>query len=60
MSYTADVTPIRAYTVADGSLSVDDAVRASLSHREPEARSFGNEDDLEGPRRIMTAVDPAP
>ena len=61
MSYTADVTPTRAaYTVAGGSLSVEDAVRAALSHRPPEARSFGNEDDVEGPRRITTAVDPAP
>ncbi len=31
-------------------VSVDDAVRAALSFRPAEARSFGNEDDVEGPR----------
>ena len=31
-------------------LSVDDAVRAALSFRPSEVRSFGNEDDVEGPR----------
>ena len=31
-------------------LSIDEAVRAALRGRPDEARSFGNEDDVEGPR----------
>jgi hypothetical protein len=31
-------------------LSIDEAVRAALQGRPDEARSFGNEDDVEGPR----------
>jgi len=57
----AAVTPIvAAYSAARGALSVDDAVRAALSHRAPEARTFGNEDDVEGPRRSTADLEPAP
>lgn len=37
-------------------LSVDDAVRAVLSHRAAETRSFGNEDDMEGPRSELPDI----
>ena len=39
-------------------LSIDDAVRAALMSRPSEARSFGNEDDVEGPRPAV-AGEPA-
>jgi hypothetical protein len=41
-------------------MSVDDAVRAALSHRAAEIRSFGNEDDMEGPRAECADVRDAP
>lgn len=34
----------------DAPRRMDQAVRAALSRRPPEPRSFGNEDDVEGPR----------
>ncbi len=58
MPRAAPITPIAAaYTATRGPLSIDDAVRAALSHRPPEARSFGNEDDVEGsrPSQMMQA-----
>ena len=61
MPNAASVTPIAAaYTLARGPLSVDDAVRAALSHRPAEAKSFGNEDDVEGPRRSAVDIELAP
>lgn len=64
MPATSVVIPIGAALSAPSRpLSIDDAVRAVLSHRAPEARSFGNEDDMEGPRgEVMDAraVPPAP
>ena len=49
MPQQAKVIPIGTGLAAAGRpLSVDDAVRAALSHRAPEMRSFGNEDDMEG------------
>ena len=51
MSNATPVTPIgAAYSARPRPLTVDDAVRAALSFRPPGARSFGNEDDVEGPR----------
>ncbi len=42
-------------------LSIDEAVRAVLKRREAEGRSFGNEDDLEGPRPAdLAPAAPAP
>ncbi|HEY5412599.1 MAG TPA: hypothetical protein VIJ94_17915 [Caulobacteraceae bacterium] len=45
-------------------LSVDDAVRAALLGRPLESRSFGNEDDVEGPRGLPSSEEftasPAP
>ncbi len=58
MPNAATVTPIAAaFTATRGPISVDDAVRAALSHRRPETRSFGNEDDVEGsrPSQMMQA-----
>ena len=51
MTQPATVVPIGAALSVRKPFSVDDAVRAALSHRPAEARSFGNEDDMEGPRR---------
>ncbi len=48
MSESAPVLP--ADPALSPTLSVDDAVRAALLGRASEARSFRNEDDLEGPR----------
>ncbi len=64
MQNAAAITPIGAADTAPASplkpLSVDDAVRAALSHRAPEARSFNNEDDVEGPRRSTAHLEPPP
>ena len=46
--------------VASRPLNVDDAVRAVLSHRLAEVRSFRNEDDMEGPRAWPLDVRAAP
>jgi hypothetical protein len=40
-------------------MSIDDAVRAALS-RPHEVRSFGNEDDMEGPRSDAPDIRAAP
>ena len=60
MSQPATVVPIGAALSATRPFSVDDAVRAALRHRPPEARSFGNEDDMEGPRGEAPSVRGAP
>ena len=39
-----------AFAVRSRRLSVGDAVKAALSFRQGEPRSFGNEDDVEGSR----------
>lgn len=49
-----------ALTPAPQSLSIDDAVRAALRQRRPELRSFGNEDDMEGPRSDAPDIRTAP
>ncbi len=42
-------------------LSVDEAVQAVLRRRAAESRSFGNEDDVEGPRPFgLAPAAPAP
>jgi hypothetical protein len=41
-------------------MSIDDAVRAALSQRPHEDRSFGNEDDMEGPRNDAPDIRAAP
>ncbi len=42
-------------------LSVDEAVQAVLKRRSAESRSFGNEDDVEGPRPFgLPPAAPAP
>ncbi len=61
MPQQATVISIGAGLAAAGRpLSVDDAVRAVLSHRAPEMRSFGNEDDMEGFRGESLDVHQAP
>jgi hypothetical protein len=60
MSQSATAVPICAALSAPRPLSVDDAVRAVLSHRAVEARSFGNEDDMEGRRNGVPDVRTAP
>ncbi len=60
MTQPATIVPIGAALSAIRPLSVDDAVRAALSHRPAETRSFGNEDDMEGPRREAQSVRAAP
>jgi hypothetical protein len=53
----------KAYTARSRRLSVDDAVKAVLSFRSAEQRSFGNEDDVEGSRPLpaqMQAQTPKP
>ncbi len=57
MSYSA-TAPVDA--VASRPLNVDDAVRAVLSQRRSEGRSFRNEDDMEGPRADSLDVRAAP
>ncbi len=51
-----------AYSVRGRRLSVGDAVKAALSFRSSEERSFGNEDDVEGSRPAvqMQAQTPKP
>lgn len=54
-------TPIRqGYVAPRRPMSVDEAVRAVLSFRAAESRSFGNEDDLEGPRPSAPDIRKAP
>lgn len=53
MTQPAAIPPIAA---PSRPLSVDDAVRAVLSHRAAEVRSFDNEDDMEGPRSELPDV----
>ncbi len=63
MIQSATVVPIGAALSATRPISIDDAVRAALSHRPAETRCFGNEDDMEGPRREVQdarASPPAP
>ena len=63
MTQSATVVPIGAALSATRPMSVDDAVRAALRSRPTEARSFGNEDDMEGPRGetpAARAASPAP
>ncbi len=51
MTQASATTPIGApLAPAPEPLSIDDAVRAALRQRRHELRSFGNEDDMEGPR----------
>ena len=47
-----------AYAVRSRRLSVGDAVKAVLSFRASEPRSFGNEDDTEGPRSLAPETVP--
>ena len=60
MNQSATVVPISAALAATRPMSIDDAVRAALSHRAAEGRSFGNEDDMEGPRGEAQSVREAP
>ncbi|HEX4097556.1 MAG TPA: hypothetical protein VHX64_12555 [Caulobacteraceae bacterium] len=53
-------TPIGAALPPQPPMSIDDAVRAALSQRPREGRSFGNEDDMEGPRSDAPDIRAAP
>jgi len=56
MSEQATAMPISDALFDLQPLGIDDAVRAALRHRSTEARSFRNEDDMEGAGSDMPDV----